>query len=56
MKLFLPSNFKTVKYGQYEFKECLEGYVHVYTTAHRIPRPPDAAAGYAIYYGKNHPL
>jgi hypothetical protein len=52
VKQFLPSNFKIVKHGQYEFKECLEGYVHVYATAHST----HGLAGYAVYYGEDHPL
>lgn len=56
IKRFAPTNFKYVKYGDYEFKECLEGYVCIYASGYQFPRPPNAPAGYAVYYGKNHPL
>lgn len=45
-----------MKHGDYEFKECLEGYVHVYATGYRYPRNPRSLAAYAAYYGQNHPL
>lgn len=45
-----------VKYGDYEFKECLEGFVHVYIQAYKHPREAESAASYAVCYGENHPL
>lgn len=53
---FLPSNFKTVKHGDYEFTECMEGFVHIYATAYQYNRDPKALAGYSVYYGSGHPL
>lgn len=53
---FLPSNFKTVQYGDYEFQACLEDYVQIYTCGYQMPRPPGACGGYAVYYAKDHPL
>lgn len=29
---FVKANFKMVKYGDHEFKESLDGYVHVYVS------------------------
>lgn len=53
---FLPSNFKKVKHGDYEFTECSDGFVHIYATAYQNRRDPNSLAGYAVYYGLNHPL
>lgn len=53
---FLPSNFKIVQYGDYEFQACLEDYVQIYTSGYQMPRPPGACGGYAVYYAKDHPL
>lgn len=53
---FLSSNFKTIKHGDYEFTECLEGFVHIYATSYQYKRDPHSLAGYSVYYGSNHPL
>lgn len=56
LKNFVPTNFKLIQHGEYEFKECLDGYVHVYAVGYRPPRNPKALATYAVYFGKKHPL
>lgn len=53
---FLKANFKTVKYGEYEFKECLDGYVHIYVSGEEIVERGMIHCGYAVLYGKEHPL
>lgn len=45
-----------VKYGDHEFKESLDGYVHVYVSACEKIRRDKTLAAYSVYYGRDHPL
>ncbi|XP_055297768.1 uncharacterized protein LOC129566152 [Sitodiplosis mosellana] len=56
VETFLPSRYKIVKYGDYEFLESDDGYVNVYVQGYQHPRNLDAKAGYAVYFLENHPL
>lgn len=56
VETFLPSHYKIVKYGDYQFLESADGYVIVYTQAHIHPKNVNAQAGFAVYFGRNHPL
>lgn len=55
---YLPSNFKSVRYGDHEFKQCPDGYVHIFVQAYKDERslPSDTAASFVVYYGENHAL
>lgn len=55
---YMPSNFTTVRYGDYDFKQCMDGYVHIFLHAFKPLRgiPSDTAASFVVYYGTNHPL
>lgn len=54
---FLPSHYKVVKYGDYEFLESADGYVNVYVQGYQHPKNFDAKAGFGVYFGiDNHPL
>lgn len=53
---FLPSSYKTVKHGDLNFLESADEYVQVYVQGFQHPKNIDARAGYAIYFGQNHPL
>lgn len=58
LETFLPSNFRTVKYGEFEFTECKEGYVQVHVKGWTNDRDKsNVVSGYGVCYGKeNHPL
>lgn len=56
LETFKSSHFKNVKYGDYEFSESADGYVHVYVDASLDFRNPDACSGFAVYFGPEHPL
>lgn len=53
---FLPSHYKLVKYGDYEFLESADGYVQVYIQGYHHPRQMDAMSGYAVVFTENSPL
>lgn len=55
---FLSSNFETVRYGDYEFTQCKEGYIQVYMQAElRQGRYKTSdICSYGVYYGNMHPL
>ena len=53
---FLPSTYKIVKHGDYDFLESADGYVQVYVQAFQHPKKIDYRAGYAVFFGVNHPL
>lgn len=55
---YLPSSFTTVRYGDYDFKQCSDGYVHIFLQAFKpfVGVPSATAAAFVVYYGKNHPL
>lgn len=54
---YLPSSFKTVRYGDYDFQQCMNGYVHIFIQAYKPNGLPSAtAASFVVYYGKDHPL
>lgn len=52
---FSQSNFKTVKYGDYEFIEDTDGFVQIYTTAY-VDEGPYGFGTFAVCYGYEHPL
>lgn len=56
VETFLPSNHKTVKYGDYEFLETLDGYVTVYIQGYQHPKNFDTKSGFSVFFGENHPL
>lgn len=56
VETFLQTNFNIVKYGDYEFKESLDGFVHVYISACEITNHFKRNCGYAVFYRKDHPL
>ncbi|XP_031628004.1 uncharacterized protein LOC116343864 isoform X1 [Contarinia nasturtii] len=53
---YLPSSFKNVKYGEFEFSERFDGYVCMYIGAYMNTRDLDAKPGYSVYFGSDHPL
>ncbi len=46
---------KKVKYGEYEFMECKEGYILCYINGYLRKKEPQNAF-YGLYYGDSHPL
>lgn len=58
LESFLASNFRQVKYGDYEFVECKEGYVQVYAKGWVDTRDvSNPMASYGVCYGElDHPL
>lgn len=53
---FLPSNYKIVKHGDYEFLESADGYAQMFIQGYQNPREIDSKAGFAVYFTQNHPL
>lgn len=53
---FLPSRYKLVKHGDYNFLESADGYVQVYVQGFQHPKKIDARCGYAVFFGEKHPL
>lgn len=49
-------NYKIVKHGNYEFLASTDGYVQMYTQGYVNSREFDSKAGFAVYFGLNHPL
>lgn len=58
LETLLPANFHKVKYGDYEFTECKEGYVQVHMKGWVDKRDvSNLIAGYGVSFGKaDHPL
>lgn len=53
---FLPSHYKIVKHGEFDFLESADGYVNVYINGYQHPRQLDTRAGYAVFFSQNNPL
>lgn len=53
---FLPSHYKLVKYGDYEFMESSDGFVQVFVQGYQNPRQLDTKAGYSVFFSTNNPL
>lgn len=53
---FLPSNYKIVKHGDYEFLESNDGYVQMYAQGYINTKQLDTRAGFAVFFGNNHQL
>lgn len=53
--MLVPSHFRTVKYGDNEYRECLDGFVQVYCRGARDRKVLDACASYVVMYGEDHP-
>lgn len=56
MESFLPSRYKIVKHGDYNFLESPDGYVQVYSQGFQHAKNIEARAGYAVFFDVNHPL
>lgn len=52
---FRRSNFKKVKYGDHEFEEDKDGFVHIYTDSY-TDEGSDGCGVFAVHYGRDHPL
>lgn len=52
----VESNFRTVKYGDHEYRECLDGFVQVYCHACGNEREHNKCASYVLVYAEGHPL
>ncbi|KAG4073616.1 hypothetical protein HA402_000840 [Bradysia odoriphaga] len=46
---------RKVKYGDYDFSECNEGYILCYINAYQRKKEPQNVF-YGVFYGENHPL
>lgn len=53
----VESHFRTVKYGEYEYRECLDGFVQVYCHGHLRPEHVEhnGCASYVLVYGEDQP-